>query len=171
MANVAPRKADIVRWRREIVDLLEDFPRQHAALGSAMAAFGEPFDLKRFKIAYETQTDMGAYNRAQAVERALGRVQNYTADLAVAGVRLAGLEPAARADGGAARGAFETLKTADVIDGELCRRLVRAQKARATIEHSYVNVPAGTVHRTAQLVHESSRDFVGPYRRWIEALL
>jgi len=171
MASEAPRKADIARWRREIVDLLEDFPRQHAALGSAMAAFGEPFDLKRFKVAYETQTDMEAYNRAQAVERALGRVQNYTADLAIAGVRLAGLESTTPADGGPARQAFEALRTAQVIDGELCRRLLRAQKARATIEHSYVNVPAGTVHRAAQLVHESSRDFAGPYRRWIEALL
>jgi uncharacterized protein YutE (UPF0331/DUF86 family) len=171
MASEAPRKADIARWRREIVDLLEDFPRQHAALGSAMAAFGEPFDLKRFKVAYETQTDMEAYNRAQAVERALGRVQNYTADLAIAGVRLAGLESTIPANGGPARQAFEALRTAQVIDGKLCRRLLRAQRARATIEHSYVNVPAGTVHQAAQLVHESSRDFVGPYRRWIEALL
>jgi len=171
MASEVPRKADLARWRREIVDLLEDFPRQHAALGSAMAAFGEPFDLKRFKAAYETQTDMEAYNRAQAVERALGRVQNYTADLAAAGARLAGLEISAHANRGTAQRAFETLRAAGVIDGELCRRLVRAQKARATIEHSYVNVPAGTVHRAAQLVHESARDFVGPYRRWIEELL
>lgn len=171
MANEAPRKADIARWRREIVDLLEDFPRQHAALGSAMAAFGEPFDLKRFKVAYETQTDMEAYNRAQAVERALGRVQNYTADLAIVGVRLAGLEPTSRTDRSAAQRAFEGLRTARVIGGELCRRLIRAQKARATIEHSYVNVPAGTVHRAAQLVHQSAREFIGPYRRWVEELL
>lgn len=169
MTGKEPRKADLARWRREIVDLLGDFPRQHAALGSAMAAFGEPFDLKRFKLAYETQTDMARYNRAQAVERALGRVQNYTADLAIAGVKLAGLETTVGSGG--AQGAFEALRTARVIDGELCRRLVRAQKARATIEHSYVNVPAGTVHRAAQLVHESSRDFVGPYRRWIEGLI
>lgn len=171
MTGREPRKADVERWRREIVDLLGDFPRQHAALGSAMAAFGEPFDPKRFRAAYETRTDMEAYNRAQAVERALGRVQNYTADLAIAGVKLAGLKPAAGADGGAAQRAFETLRTARVIDGELCRRLVRTQKARATIEHSYVNVPAGTVHRAALLVHESARDFMGPYRRWIEDLL
>jgi uncharacterized protein YutE (UPF0331/DUF86 family) len=166
-----PRKAEVERWRREIVDLLGDFPRQHAALGSAMAAFGESFDLKRFKVAYETESDMEAYNRAQAVERALGRVQNYTADLAIAGVKLAGLEPTERAGGGAARRAFEALRTARVIDGELCRRLLRTQKARAAIEHSYVNVPAGTVHRAALLVHESARDFIGPYRRWIEDLL
>jgi uncharacterized protein YutE (UPF0331/DUF86 family) len=171
MTGREPRKADVERWRREIVDLLGDFPRQHAALGSAMAAFGETFDLKRFKAAYETESDMEAYNRAQAVERALGRVQNYTADLAVAGVKLAGLEPAERAEGSAAQRAFETLKTAGVIDGELCRRLLHTQKARAAIEHSYVDVPAGAVHRAALLVHEGGRDFIGPYRRWIEELL
>lgn len=171
MTGKGPRKADVERWRREVVDLLGDFPRQHAALGSAMAAFGEPFELKRFKVAYETQTDMEAYNRAQAVERAFGRVQNYTADLAVAGVKLANLEPETRTDGSAAQHAFEALRAARVIDGELCRRLVRAQKARAAIEHSYVDVPAGTVHRAALLAHESARDFIGPYRRWVEDLL
>jgi hypothetical protein len=34
---------------------------------------------------------MGAYNRVQAVERALGRVQKYVAELAEAGVKLAAL--------------------------------------------------------------------------------
>ncbi len=89
MANELPRKADIVRWQREIVDHLEDFPRQHAALETAMAAFGETFELRQFKAAFETRTDMEAYNRAQAVERALGRVQNYVADLTIAGIHRA----------------------------------------------------------------------------------
>jgi hypothetical protein len=90
MAGAEPRKAQFARWRREIVSHLEDFPRQYAALDAAMAAFGEDFDLARFKAAYETRTDMDAYNRVQAVERALGRVQNYVADLSIAGVKLAG---------------------------------------------------------------------------------
>jgi hypothetical protein len=74
---MAPRKADIQRWQQEIVDVMADFPRQYAALESAMAAFDDDFDLASFKQAYETETDMDAYNRVQAVERALGRVQNY----------------------------------------------------------------------------------------------
>ncbi len=171
MASPSLRKTDIVRWQREIVDHLEDFPRQHAALETAMAAFGETFELKQFKAAYETRTDMEAYNRAQAVERALGRVQNYVADLAIAGVKLAALEAPDTRDEGAARRAFATLREAKVIDGALCRRLSRAQKARSMVEHSYVEVPAGTVHRTAELVHESSREFIGAYRSWVEAYL
>lgn len=49
-----------------------------------MAAFGENFDLVRFRQAYETRTDMKVYNQAQVVEPALGRVQNYVADLSIA---------------------------------------------------------------------------------------
>ena len=49
-----------------------------------MAAFGENFDLARFRQAYETRTDMEAYSQAQVVEPALGRVQNYVADLSIA---------------------------------------------------------------------------------------
>lgn len=171
MANELPRKTDIVSCQREIVDHLEDFPRQHAALETAMAAFGETFELRQFKAAFETRTDMEAYNRAQAVERALGRVQNYVADLAIAGVKLAALEVSAKGDEGAAQRAFATLREAAVIDGALCRRLVRAQKARIMVEHSYVEVPAGTVHRAAELIHQSSREFIGPYRTWIGELL
>ena len=45
-----------------------------------MAAFGEDFDLQAFKEAFDSQEDMEAYNRAQALERAVGRVQNYVAE-------------------------------------------------------------------------------------------
>lgn len=171
MTKAGPRKADLQRWRREIVDHLEDFPRQYAALENAMAAFGEDFDLARFRQAYETRTDMEAYNQAQAVERSLGRVQNYLADLSIAGARLAGLALPTDADEGEAQRAFGALKDASVIDAALCRRLKRAQKARATIEHSYVMVPAGNVHRGAELIRDCARSFIGPYRVWIEALL
>ncbi len=136
-----------------------------------MAAFGESFELKRFKTAYETRTDMEAYNRAQAVERALGRVQNYVADLAIAGVKLANLEASAVGDESAAQRAFATLRDTKVIDGALCRRLTRAQKARSMVEHSYVEVPAGNVHRAAELIFGSAREFIGPYRSWIGEFL
>jgi len=163
-----PRRADVQRWRREIIDLLTDFPRQHAALETAMSAFGENFDLSRFKQAYDTETDMDAYNRVQAVERALGRVQNYVADLSIAGAKLAGLALAEVDHEAVASRAFASLREAKVIGAELCRRLIRAQKARTMIEHSYVKVPAGNAHRAAELVRVSSRDFIGPYRAWVE---
>lgn len=168
MAAGELRKVDRKRWTRDIIRLLEDFPRQYAALETAMVAFGDDFDLERFKEAFETTEDMEAYNRVQAVERAVGRVQNFVADLADAGVGLAQLpRPPMRADGSRSQQMFEALRDARVIDGELCRRLTRAQRARSMIEHSYVQTPAGDVHRAAQLVHETAPDFIGPYRAWI----
>lgn len=163
----APKKADRNRWRLRIQQTLEDFPRQYDALESAMGAFGDDFDIDAFKEAYETRTDMDAYNRVQAVERALGRVQNYVAELAIAGVNLAGLDLAGTDHDGQAQRAFEALRNAEVLDGALCRRLKRAQQARILVEHAYVEAPAGNVHRAAELVHDTSTEFLLAYRAWI----
>ena len=135
-----------------------------------MAGFGADFDPKAFKAAFDSTTDMDAYNRAQAVERALGRVQNYVAQLSITGAKLAGLGLAKSEEGEAAR-AFAALKDAGTISGALCRKLRRAQKARAMIEHSYVKVPAGNVHQAAELIVSGAREFIGPYRDWVEAYL
>jgi hypothetical protein len=168
MPPVEPRKADRARWTRDIVRHLEQFPRQYAALESAMAAFGGDFDLREFKKAFNTADDMEAYNRVQAVERALGRVQNFVGELAIAGVKLAQLSRPPIAPGGSeAQQAFELLRDASVINAGLCRRLVRAQSGRSRIEHAYVGTPAGDVHRTAELVHDASREFIEAYRIWI----
>lgn len=164
MAAPADRKS----WRQAIVRHLEDFPRQYAALEHAMAAFGEDFDLKAFKDAYNTSDDLDAYNSVQAVERATGRVQNYVAELAEAGSKLAGLKrPPMGEKGSPAQQAFEALRDAGVINPRLCRQLSRAQRARSMIEHSYVRTPAGDVHRAAALVHTSAWDFMERYREWI----
>jgi 7-keto-8-aminopelargonate synthetase-like enzyme len=172
MAERGARNVDERRWRLTIVRHLEDLPRQYAALENAMAAFGEDFDLQQFRSAYSTTHDMDAYNRVQAVERAIGRVQNYVADLADAGAKLAGLpRPAAESGGSQAQQAFEALRDAGVIGRGLCRELVRAQTARTRIEHSYVQTPSGDVHRAATLVRDAARDFVGAYRTWIEPLI
>ncbi len=136
-----------------------------------MAAFGGDFDLKLFKEAFDTVDDMDAYNRVQAVERALGRVQNFVADLAQAGVKLAQLPPVPGGHGSPAQQAFAALREAGAIDGELCRRLTRAQNARSMIEHSYVQTPAGNVHQAAELVCKSAREFIGRYREWVEPYL
>lgn len=165
-----PSERERERWRGEAIEHLEDFPRQYAALENAMAEFGEPFDRQRFKVAFESTTDMNAYNRAQAVERALGRVQNYVAQLSITGVKLAELRPAKSKESEAAK-AFGALREAGVISGELCRKLRRSQKARTMIEHSYVKVPAGRVHEAAQLVIAGAREFIGPYRDWVEQYL
>jgi uncharacterized protein YutE (UPF0331/DUF86 family) len=166
-----PRTVDRRRWRRDIARHLEEFPRQYTALEHAMAAFGGDFDLRRFKEAFDTVDDMDAYNRVQAVERALGRVQNFVAELAQAGAKLAQLPPVMESHGPPAQQAFAALRKAGVIDGELCRRLTRAQNARTLIEHSYVQTPAGNVHEAAALVRETARDFIAPYRTWVEPYL
>jgi uncharacterized protein YutE (UPF0331/DUF86 family) len=163
-----PRKADRKRWQRDIARHLEDFPRQYAALERAMAAFGGDFDLRQFKEAFDTTEDMDAYNRVQAVERALGRVQNFIAELAQAGVKLAQLPRAPEVRGATAHQAFAAMREAGIIDGELCKRLTRAQDARSMIEHSYTQTSAGRVHKSAQLVHDAARDFIGRYRTWVE---
>jgi len=166
------RKVDRRRWRDLVVRHLEDFPRQYAALESAMAAFGGDFDLPAFRAAFDTTEDMEAYNRAQAVERALGRVQNFVADLAETAVKLAELpRPLMGEHTSRAEQAFEALRDAGVIDARLCGRLVRAQGARRRIEHSYVGINAGDVHRAAELVHETAPDFIRAYRPWIEPFL
>lgn len=145
---------------------LEELPRQYAALEHAMAAFGE-FDLQLFKRAFNTDEDIDAYNQVQAVERALGRVQNFVAELAEAGVKLAQLPPPEKLHASAAQRAFTALSDAGVITKRLCRRLVRAQEARTTIEHGYLGTSAGTVHQAARLIHESAREFIGPFSEWV----
>jgi uncharacterized protein YutE (UPF0331/DUF86 family) len=165
-----PKKADRDRWRQAIVRHLEEFPRQYAALERAMAAFGD-FDLREFKRAFDTVDDIDAYNRVQAVERALGRVQNFVADLAQAGAKLAQLPPPDQHHASAAHRAFTALSEAGVISKQLCRRLIRAQDARTTIEHGYLGTTAGNVHRAAQLIYESAREFIGPFRDWIAPYL
>jgi hypothetical protein len=168
MAEPTPRKVDRQRWRRDIVRYLGDFPRQYAALENAMGTFGDDFELTEFKQAFDTADDMEAYNRVQAVERAVGRVQNYVAGLAEAGVKLAQL-PRLPLDGQRSRAehAFEALREGGIIDGGLCRLLVRAQSARTRIEHNYVQTPAGDVHRATLLVRDAARQFIGAYRTWI----
>jgi hypothetical protein len=168
MAERPPRKVERQRWRRDIVRYLGDFPRQYAALENAMGAFGDDFDLTEFKQAFDTADDMEAYNRVQAVERAVGRVQNYVADLAEAGAKLAQLaRPPLEGQRSRAEQALEALRVGGIIDRGLCRRLVQAQAARTRIEHSYVQTPAGDVHRATKLVHAAARQFIGVYRTWI----
>jgi uncharacterized protein YutE (UPF0331/DUF86 family) len=172
MAGADPRKVDRQRWQTEIIGHLEDFPRQYGALQSAMAGFGDGFDLQLFKQAFDAQDDLREYNRAQAVERALSRVQNFMTDLAIAGVKLAQLEkPRTVAHMSDAQAAFAALQKAKVIDPSLCRRLGRAQKARTRIEHAYIDIAAGDVHRAACLVAGIAREFIGPYRSWVEPYL
>jgi uncharacterized protein YutE (UPF0331/DUF86 family) len=149
---------------------LEEFPRQYTALEHAMAAFGD-FDPREFKRAFNATEDIDADNQVQAVERALGRAQNFVADLAQAGAKIAQLPPPERQHASAAHRAFAALSDAGVISKRLCRRLIRAQEARTTIEHGYLRTTAGNVHQAAQWIRDSAREFIGPFRDWITPYL
>ncbi len=166
----AMRKVANRRLRIKIQGLLEDFPRQSAALDNAMAAFDDEFSLSAFKPAYETLNDMDAYNDVQALERAVTRVQNYVSDLAEAAVGLAAID-VTDIGGSPAQRAFAGLRDANVITSSQCRQLTRAHKARAMIEHAYIGAPAGDVHAAALLVRESSTEFILSFRPWISPLL
>jgi hypothetical protein len=39
--------------------------------------------------------------------------------------------------------AFVALRTEGVMDGRLCARLIKAQRARSRIEHTYLDLTAG----------------------------
>ncbi len=136
-----------------------------------MLAFGESFDLHEFKKAFNTNEDIDAYNRVQALERALGRVQNFIADLAQDGVKLAQLPSAPDQHISPTNKAFAALHQAGVISGQLRKRLMRAQEARSVIEHGYIETSASQVHAAAVLIHSCARDFIVPYRGWIETYL
>jgi hypothetical protein len=166
------RKAERKRLIRRIVAHIDEFPRQHEALVYAMESFGGDFDLGQFKEAFATADDMPAYSRVQAVERGVGRVQGFVGDMACDGVRLGDLpsDPLG-GEGFRAKPAFEALRKAKIIDGQLCRRLSKGQDARIEIEHEYVSLRAGKLHESAIVVRDASLEFFELFRAWIEPYL
>jgi uncharacterized protein YutE (UPF0331/DUF86 family) len=165
-----PRRVDLRRWKKEIADELAGLPREHEALEYAMSEFGKDFDLRQLKEALEPGADIGLYNRVQALERGVTRVQNILADLAIAGAKLARL-PLPAIDAGLAEKSFQALREAEVIGSTLCRRLRNAQRIRNLIERDYDKVTAGQLHQVAEDVRDLAPDFIRPFRDWVEPLL
>jgi uncharacterized protein YutE (UPF0331/DUF86 family) len=162
----APRPVDLRRWKKEVVDGLASLPREHEALEFGMAEFGADFELAELTKALAPRADIALYNRVQALERAVTRVQNILADLAIAGAKLGGLTlPASNA--GVADRSFEALKEDGVISAPLSRRLRNAQRMRNLIEHDYDKVSAGQLHKVAEEVRGLSTEFIGPFRDWV----
>ena len=161
-----PRSTDLRRWKKEVVDGLASLPREHEALEFGMAEFGPSFDLAELKKALAPRADIALYNRVQALERAVTRVQNILADLAIAGVKLGGL-PLPATNAGPADRSFEALKDGGVISAALSRRLRNAQRLRNLIEHDYDKVTAGQLHKVAGEVRALSMEFVRPFRDWV----
>lgn len=136
-----------------------------------MHVFGDDFELSALKRALERGADIEAYSRAQALERAVTRVQNMLADLAIAGAKLGGLEPARESRGGRADRSFEALRAAGVIEDSVARRLKDAQRVRNLIEHDYEKVTAGQLHGTVDDVFSLAFEFLEPFGTWIEPYL
>lgn len=158
------------RLQKEIVAHLEDFPRQLEILQAAMSAFGDDFDLQKFKSSFEGKNGTEGHLRVQALERSFTRVQNYIAQLSQCGAMLAGLELPKIREGSAAR-SFEALKIAGVIDASTCRRLKQTQATRSAVEHEYVRMKAGRLHKAIVLLADTAADFIGPYAAWIREFL
>ncbi len=165
-----PRPVDRRRWKNEIVEGLASLPREHEALEYAMSEFGEGFELAELKRALDPKADVALYNRVQALERAVTRVQNLLADLAIAGVRLGGLAlPATEA--GLADRSFEALRQEQVITAALSRRLRNAQRMRNLIEHDYNKVSAGQLWKVVEDVRTLGTEFTRPFRDWVGPML
>lgn len=149
---------------------LDDSPRQLIALETAMDQFGERFELKAFKQAFDGPAGTEGYLGVQAVERAFTRVQNYISELALDGVMLVGIELPRIEEGEAAR-AFEALKREQVIDAALCKSLKKTQEVRSLVEHDYVSMNAGRIHKAVAAVHATAPEFISRYKVWIKPYL
>jgi uncharacterized protein YutE (UPF0331/DUF86 family) len=165
-SDKSPRRVDVRRWQSKITAEFKNLPREYEALEYAMSGFGPGFDLALLKEAKRSDSKIALYSKVQALERAVTRVQNILADLAIAGAKLAGLQ-LPKIDAGEAERSFEVLKEEGVIDASVCRRLVKAQNTRNRIEHDYDKVTAGQLHDVVEDVRDLSREFVRPFRDWI----
>lgn len=165
-----PDRKNTDRLRKEIVAYLEDFPYQLEVFEESMNAFGEDFELREFKSSFEGQNGIEGSLRVHALERGFTRIQNHIAKLAQSGAMLAGLELPKIHEGPAAR-SFEALKLAGVIDATTCKRLKQTQETRSAVEHDYVLMKAGRLHKSIALLAATARDFIGPYTAWITPYL
>lgn len=167
----APREIDRKRWRRAVVDQLDDYPRQLEALRYSAGTFGEDFDLAEFAGAFSSDLPE-RYTRVQAIERAFGQLQNAMAALADNGTKLAELPRSAPRDRQPrAQPAFETLRDTGAITKDLCARLVALQKLRNRFEHDYVKVDAQDVHEAVTELLVVAPEFLDRFARWIEPYL
>jgi uncharacterized protein YutE (UPF0331/DUF86 family) len=158
-----PQRARVLKAK--ILDRMSDVRRHLLALRTAMAAFGEDFELGAFSAAYASE-DPIELNRVKAVERGVDQLYNYIAELAAFGLELAELR--GRRDETNARQDMQALRAAGVLSGELTRRLQRLRELRRMLVHEYATATAEQVHESAQLVAGNFSAFYDAYRNWIK---
>lgn len=158
-----PRRARALKAK--IRDRVGDVRRHLVALRTAMAEFGDDFELDAFRAAYASE-DPVELNRVKAVERGVDQLYNYIAELTSFGLELAELR--GRRDETNARRDLDALPDAGVITGELARRLQRLRELRRMLVHEYATATAAQVHESALLVTANFPPFYDAYRAWIK---
>ena len=151
--------------KAKVRDRVSDIRRHLLALRTAMAEFGDDFDLDPFRASCASE-DPVELNRVKAVERGVDQLYNYIAELAAFGLELAELR--GRRDDTNARRDLDALRRAGVLSGELTRRLQRLRQLRRTLVHEYATATAEQVHESALLVADNFPAFYDAYRTWIE---
>lgn len=167
-AAPAPLEASDLRRARalkaKIGDRVSDVRRHLLALRTAMAEFGDDFELDAFRVAYSSE-DPVELNRVKAVERGVDQLYNYIAELTAFGLELAELR--GRRDETNARRDLDALRNAGVISSELTRRLQRLRELRRMLVHEYATASAEQVHESALIVSGNFAAFYDAYRAWI----
>lgn len=157
-----PDRARVLKAR--IRDRVSDVRRHVVALRTAMAEFGEDFDLDAFQRAYDSD-DPVELNRVKAVERGVDQLYNHIAELAAFGLELA--EVRARRQDTNARADIDALQRIGVIGRERARRLQRLYELRRLLVHEYATPTAEQVHEAARIIAGEFIAFYDAYRAWI----
>lgn len=150
--------------KAKIRDRVADVRRHLIALRTAMAEFGENFDLDAFRTAYASE-DPVALNQVKAVERGVDQLYNYIAELTAFGLELA--EVRARDDELNARRDLRALERIGVIGPQRAQRLERLRELRRLLVHEYATATAEQVHEAARIVAAEFVPFYDAYRAWI----
>jgi uncharacterized protein YutE (UPF0331/DUF86 family) len=150
--------------KAKIRDRVSDVRRHLIALRTAMAEFGEDFDLDAFQRAYDSE-DPVELNHVKAVERGVDQLYNYIAELAAFGLELAGIRT--RDQDTNARVDLDALQRIGVIGPQRTRRLQRLREIRRLLVHEYATATAEQVHEAARIVAAEFVPFYDAYRDWI----
>jgi hypothetical protein len=157
-----PERARSLKAR--VRERVTDVRRHLVALRTAMAEFGEDFDLDAFRVAYASD-DPGLLNQVKAVERGVDQLYNYIAELAALGLELAELRT--RDDALNARRDLQALHRIGVIGSQRAQRLERLRELRRLLVYEYATATAEQVHEAARLVAGEFIPFYDAYRTWI----
>jgi uncharacterized protein YutE (UPF0331/DUF86 family) len=150
--------------KAKIRDRVADVRRHLVALRTAMAEFGEDFDLETFRVAYVSD-DPVELNRVKAVERGVDQLYNYLVELTAYGLELAEVRPR-DADPNARRD-LQGLRRIGVIGTARAQRLERLRELRRLLVHEYATATADQVHDAARIIAAEFVPFYDAYRAWI----